>query len=157
VISMEALAALSLAGNIIQFVDFSSKILSATYELYTSTTRSLTVNDELELVTLDLKALLGRLRQNPKGQQRSNDGFTRLCEEAAKVAQLLLDRLESLKVQCKHQKWRSLEKALKNAWSKQEIDGLRSRLSQLQQALDTHVLVSLRNVLQKIILRNTLV
>jgi hypothetical protein len=46
---MDPLTALSLAGTIIQFVDFGCKLLAEGKELYKSTTGILTVNEELEL------------------------------------------------------------------------------------------------------------
>jgi hypothetical protein len=59
---MDPLAALSLAGTIVQFVDFGSKLLATGRELYKSTNGSLTVNDEIELVTSDLLAITLKLR-----------------------------------------------------------------------------------------------
>jgi hypothetical protein len=44
---VDPLTALSLAGTIVQFVDFWSKLLLSGRELYKSGTGSLTVNDEI--------------------------------------------------------------------------------------------------------------
>jgi hypothetical protein len=60
---LDPLTALSVAGTIVQFVDFSSKILSHTAEFYNSAEGALSTNEELELVTADLSNLLARLRR----------------------------------------------------------------------------------------------
>lgn len=50
---MDPLTALSLAGNIIQFVDFGGRLLGGAGEIYHSAEGSLKVHDELELVATD--------------------------------------------------------------------------------------------------------
>lgn len=49
---LDPFTALSLAGNIVQFVDFSSKLVNEASEIYRS--GSTKANDELETVTNDL-------------------------------------------------------------------------------------------------------
>jgi hypothetical protein len=61
---MDLLTALSLAGNIIQFVDFGTRLLSTTKALYRSSVGSLAINDELELVTSDLSILIIKLKDS---------------------------------------------------------------------------------------------
>jgi hypothetical protein len=80
---MDPLTALSLAGTVVQFVDFRSKLLLAGRELYKSTTGSLTVNDEIELVTSDLLAITQKLRPD----QSLGLEFQQICAEAARQVQ----------------------------------------------------------------------
>jgi hypothetical protein len=47
---MDHLTALSVAGNIIQFVDFSCKLISSSYKLYESASGVLVENLELEAI-----------------------------------------------------------------------------------------------------------
>jgi hypothetical protein len=47
---MDPLTALSVAGNIIQFVDFSYKLISSSYKLYESASGALVENLELEAI-----------------------------------------------------------------------------------------------------------
>jgi hypothetical protein len=61
---MNRSTALSLAGNIIQFVDFGTKLFTDVGELYRSLAGSLTINDEKELVTTDLQVLIKKLRDS---------------------------------------------------------------------------------------------
>ncbi len=60
---MDPLTALSLAGTIVQFVDFGCKLLAKGRELYKSSTGVLTVNEELELTTTDLRALIEKMQK----------------------------------------------------------------------------------------------
>jgi hypothetical protein len=60
--AMNPLSALSLAGTIIQFVDFGRKLLGGAVDIYRSASRSLAVNDEIELEATDLKELVVKLR-----------------------------------------------------------------------------------------------
>jgi hypothetical protein len=155
---MDPLTALSLAGNIIQFVDFGSRLLRRAGEFYKSSVGSLTVDDELELVTVDLQTLVVKLRKYlpPTESNNSQDianqeddeswaSFKKVCDQAANIADEILGRLEKLKVKDgKHRKWRSLQKAVESLWSQKEIFSLMERLSGLRGALETRVLLSIR-------------
>lgn len=60
---MEALAAVSLAGNILQFLDFIGSVVSKTREVYKTDTSTLgDENEDLGTITEDLKTLSGRLQ-----------------------------------------------------------------------------------------------
>jgi hypothetical protein len=150
---MDPLTALSLAGNLVQFVDFGSRLLSEGRELYKSTSGALKANDELELVTLDLRTLVLKLRRSnfstedtvhTDGGLKSGSSFEKMCNEAATIAEDLIGKLEKLKVTGKHRLWKTIRQAIKSEWSKGEIDSLVKRLMSFKQALETHVLFSLR-------------
>jgi hypothetical protein len=154
---MDPLTALSLAGNIIQFVDFGSRLLGRAAELYRSPTGSLSFHDELELVTTDLQTLVIKLQQSlpsadsqDSQDQEHTDGwssFMKICHEAAKVADELAGRLARLKVKDgKHRKLRSLKHAVESLWSEKEIAVLLERLSNFKEALESRVLFSIKLV-----------
>ena len=144
---MDPLTALSLAGNVVQFVDFGNKLLSQSRELYRSTRGSLAADDELHLVTADLHALILKLR-NSSGHdiQNASPEFAKICDEAISLAEEILTRIDDLRVTGKHRAWKSLHQAIRSAWSQKETDSLVKRLSTLRQALETRVLLSLRYV-----------
>lgn len=150
---MDPLSALSVAGTIVQFVDYGTKLLSNARELYRSSVGTLDANNELELVTTDLRALIAKLRMSfysrafdpgsVEAQQRAS--FDRLCDDAAKLAEALLERLDKLKNRKeKHKAWHSLQKAVASAWSATEVAELKKRLLGFREALETRVLFSLR-------------
>jgi hypothetical protein len=151
---MDPLAALSLAGNVIQFVDFGSKLLSRAEELYKSSRGSLAVNDEIELVTADLKDLITKLRGSflakdenealSQQDQVNKTSFRSVCDEAAKVADELVGRLTKLKLNGKHRKLGSLQHAVRSLWNEREVASLMKRLLNLKETLESHVLFSIR-------------
>jgi hypothetical protein len=147
---MDLITALSLAGNIVQFVDFGCQLLSQSRELYRSTQGSLAADDELHLVTVDLRGLILKLRSSPDhGSQDASQEFRKICAEAVRLAEEILARIDGLKVTEKHRAWKSFQQAIKSAWSQRETDGLIRRLSRLRQALETRILLSLRYVPRK--------
>jgi hypothetical protein len=150
---MDPLTALSLAGNIVQFIEFGSKLLSQSRELYRSSRGSLAADHELHLVTSDLRALVLKLRNDassprPSGFQpdaeETSSNFSKVCNEAIALAEEILSRLNGLKVTGKHRAWASFRQAIKAAWSEKEKDNLTKRLLTLKSALETRVLLSLR-------------
>lgn len=58
---LDPLTALAIAGNIVQFVEFSGKIISGRSELFQSSTGVLKSNEALEAITKDLVAMTSKL------------------------------------------------------------------------------------------------
>jgi len=98
---MDPLTAVGLAGTIVQFVDFSSKILLGTGQLYRH--GELNLNSQSEAVTQDLLDFCTKFQRLPHlhGGTRApteNDlALAKLCGECNNVAEELLTRLNALK------------------------------------------------------------
>jgi hypothetical protein len=149
---MEPLSALSLAGNVVQFIDFGITLLSGALRLYKSPSGALPVNDEIELITDDLKALIVKLKGSDYATTLPDDGlqrisFGKICEGATEVAEELLRRLSKLKLRDGNQgKFiSSIQQAVKTCWKEKEINELLKRLKNFKEALETRVLFSLRS------------
>jgi len=139
--------------------------------LYKSTTGLSSVNQELDFVAEEVHKFVGALRrpltqlQSPpsipgptiagsaQDEHLSND-FARICNECEKVAEDLQKRIEGLRVKRKRRAWSSFQKALKSAWSKEEVNELKRRLSSLSEVLNTRILVSLWYVIIGDLLHN---
>jgi hypothetical protein len=67
---LDPLTALSVAGNIVQFIDFSTKLIAKGHELYNSVDGATVGNAELEVIARDLQDLNGRL-QSPQPSENS--------------------------------------------------------------------------------------
>ncbi|TVY82832.1 hypothetical protein LSUE1_G004720 [Lachnellula suecica] len=145
---MDPLTALSLAGTVVQFVDFGSKVISRGAELYKSTNGQLAAHRELELMTTDLSNVIIRIqdtyqkgRSEPSilGTDRSTldpktaCALQRISEEAVSVAQKILDKLDALKV-CVRLWLTEKEKG--------ELERLQKRLDKLKDAIDREILVT---------------
>ena len=139
---METLAAIGLVGNIVQFVDFSSKLISKTVQLYRSGDGTLTEITDAETATNHLVLLSNKLKStaNTTGDPALED----LCRSCNTVAVDFLGALDKLKVQGRQGKWRSMRKALQNVWSKEEIQEAEKRLASFREELNLHVAVDLR-------------
>lgn len=161
---MDPLTGFSAAGTIIQFVDFSTKLLSSGIELYKSSRGSLEANEEMGLTTADLKSVVKKLRstaapviqdgeavdtlQSVDEDVQSLRDFRKICNQAEKIAEELIAKLEGLRV--KHggnHKLESMKAAIKTTWSKDEIKSLAQRLSILRESLDSHTISMIWQVL----------
>ena len=73
---MEALAAISLAGNILQFLDFAGSVVSKTGQIYDPASGTLEEHDDQENTTSHLKTLTGNIKaaDGPSALQRGGRG-----------------------------------------------------------------------------------
>lgn len=141
---MDPLTAIGLAGNIITFVDLSTKILSRTKELYESASGATTENDELESLTKNLKELAGKTRRQTSNASRDSrfglnittetvlDSLNRQCIQ---VSDELLEILDSVKVKGDGAKLKVAIQAVKTILKKDRIDALQQRLDRISKQL----------------------
>jgi hypothetical protein len=145
---MDPLTALSVAGTIVQFADFGCKVLSEGRELYASTQGTLVANDELELATADLRALVVKIELSShseltissleKDEEQTHQQFQKICNEAIKLADEIIKRLDKLKVKGSGARvWKRVRKAIESAWSKNEITSMTQRLKSFKEAMET--------------------
>ncbi|CAI6080067.1 unnamed protein product [Clonostachys chloroleuca] len=102
---MEALNTLQVAGGVIQFLDFGSKLLSNSRKLYRSADGVLSENVDLEVVTTDLATILLSLeRKLPDNraikEDKSEDekALDELCIRCVAIAEELIAHLDKLKI-----------------------------------------------------------
>ena len=141
---MDPLTIISLVGNIVQFVDFSGKLISKSTKLYQSSEGALAENIDTETATNHLVLLNNKLKN---AATTTGDGaLERLYKSYGAAADELLAALDKVKVKGKQDKWKSIRKALRSVWSKEEIVELERRLARLREELNLHVVVNLRRV-----------
>jgi hypothetical protein len=141
---MEVLAAVGLAGNIIQFVDFSGKLVSKTAEIYKSGAGALIENVDIETATNDLILLSTKLHDS--ADSAGDTALRKLCQSCGDVAQQSLGALNKAKANGKHQKWKSFRKALQSVWNKEDIAALEQRLVRYRGELNFRIILDLRSV-----------
>jgi hypothetical protein len=145
---LDALSAVSLAATIIQFVDFSSKIVSKGYHLYESADGVLSENARLGYVIADLKSLNTRLQKHEKlgCLTKEEQALEDLSSQCSIIAKELLERLDKLNVEAntKNRKWKSFRQALKSVWNKKALDEMAATLSEYRNQIELHILLSLR-------------
>jgi len=149
---MDPLTALSLAGTVLQFVDFSLKILTTGHRLYRSPSGSLTAHEELKWVARDISSLATRLScpRGPEGvPEPSQDevAIVDLCKKCEDIAQDFLSHLEALKIQGKRGAWKSFRLALKATWAQKDLDALVQKLQLVRKSVESWFLVDIRQAI----------
>jgi hypothetical protein len=149
---MDPLSALSLAGNVVQLVQFGTQIISKFREIHKSTSGATIENWDFENVCRDFQYLNSKLKHSLRGGQpgcltEDEHALYIVCEQCMAISDELVTRLNKLKVQGQGQRgWRSFQQALKSVWGKKELDVLAERLSTYRSKMDLHLLLSLKYV-----------
>jgi hypothetical protein len=143
----DPLTALGLASNIVQFVDFTSKIISAAHSLYESASGAKTEHLELETLAKSLRSLADRatppLIQKTKTLPAEDLALIELGELCRGVSDDLLSVLESLKVKGSNKGWKSFYQALRSEWKQSEIAALQVRINRIGSILNAQIMFKL--------------
>ncbi|KAF7505514.1 hypothetical protein GJ744_000676 [Endocarpon pusillum] len=157
---MEPLVALGLASNLVQFVDFASKLVTRARETYKSVDGALVDNSELQAVTEHLQRLTGRLHVSSKGPVNHFSSTEKqlhdLCSGSRDAIAELLAALGRLKTKGNHNRWNSFRQALESVWKESEIQSLAIRLERFRRQIDTTLLVLLREQVDQAVLSSDL-
>ena len=142
---MEPLAIIGLVGNIVQFVDFSSKLISKSIELYRSADGTLIENTAVEAATAHLLILNDKLHNAAK--KAGNGELKSLCEKCKLVGDELLATLKKVTAdKNRGQVWTSIRKAIRSIWSREKIEDLERQLAAIRQELGLYAITDLRCV-----------
>ncbi|KAK4170920.1 hypothetical protein QBC36DRAFT_109837 [Triangularia setosa] len=157
---MDALAAIALSGNILQFVEFAIKLLRSSAELYSKEdlVKHATIRESIsrmrdianEKITrcneFEHKFRLAFAGQPLPEEVRRNDALIlNLCSQCQDIAQSIQDILEKLKVPSNSPSrgWQSLLAAIRTVLSEREIESHVARLTEIKSTLASTVLSSL--------------
>jgi hypothetical protein len=144
---MAELAALGLASNVVQFVDFGIKLFRDGKELYESAQGSIAEQRELQAVTADLRDIVQKLHPTVHPATQDDAALARLAADCEKLATELLGVLDKLKVkEGQNRKWVSFKQALALVLKEKEIRGLEQRLERYRDQLSKRLLYILRFV-----------
>ncbi|KAF2730459.1 hypothetical protein EJ04DRAFT_46187 [Polyplosphaeria fusca] len=166
---MEALAALGVASNVIQFVDFTSKVISKGVKIYRARPdpkaravdqlQDASVTDShnqvfLEQMTIDFdqhnRNLTTALRMHASNVDlcAADRGVLRMCDECTVHVSALIRALRSLH-SSKASVWSSFITALKTVWSESQIEDLRRLLDTARQQMSLYLLAAVRHEIQE--------
>jgi hypothetical protein len=145
---LDPLSAISLASAIVQFVDFSVKLISAGHELYEK--GSLASNDEIELITQDLVHLAEDLgvdrpapAKEPSPDEIAVQVLARSCKE---LADEMIAVLITLKVQKPRSGLETVRKSLRGMRVRGKVQSLEKRLEKIRDELNLRLTAILRYV-----------
>jgi hypothetical protein len=74
----------------------------------------------------------------------SDDTLKRLCDSCKSIADELLAALDKVKISGKQGRWKSIRKALRTVWSKEQTRELERWLASFRVELNLHVVEDLR-------------
>jgi len=148
---MDPITAFQMAAAVIGVVDFGSRLLSDTHEIYKSGTGHTARDVELSTLSQDLTALSTQLQSRlsavsaaPQGPDAVLVDITGRCIEASAKLQKAVSDLQanvtgSSKISIAAS---SFVSALKAVWKKSEIEGLREDLAEIRSQMTVATLVS---------------
>lgn len=145
---MDPVTALSLAANILQFVEFGTKLFTTGYQAYKSAKGQTDENEHIEKLTIDLESCAKSLKHNTQGFQGSLSdddlALLELARRSDRLAQELLALLVKVQRKGKSRTWGAVSSAMRATWSKEEIQIRLKRLQEIQTNANTRLLNILR-------------
>ncbi|KAH9204764.1 hypothetical protein DL95DRAFT_494636 [Leptodontidium sp. 2 PMI_412] len=112
---MDPLTAISLASSIVQFIDYSTKLIHGAKEIYCSVTGATEENYRLENVTAEMQTLSMKLLPRQDAQQTEDEqALSRLAAECKILSDQILALLKSIKPKDFNSKRQSVWAALKS-------------------------------------------
>lgn len=142
----EALIAVGIAANVVQFLDFGSKFVSSCWEIYTSSRDGIGELPDLKTITKDFDGILKDLERSDhdgKSIPEEDRGFQPLVANCRGLANQLSDALREINSPNKARKRDAIREAIKRLWHN-EISSLQIRLERLKQELIVHLLGLIR-------------
>jgi hypothetical protein len=144
----EVIAGFSLAANVLQFIDVSSRLTTTFWRLYKSSSDASDDLPSIETVNADLQQVLDSLQDPlsiPSAQATGINLLVRDCRETAVQLDEILKRLAQARSQSGTKRG-ALKAALKAVWKETDIELLRERLDRFRSQLTLHLLTSIRLV-----------
>lgn len=152
----EAIAALSLAANILQMVEYGGFFVTTAWKIYSSQadTRLAKDFDHLRHLTEDVEKILGSLEQNDldtasaAGLRDKDRDLLALVAESRKITKEILDSLNKIgnPAAWKARKHKAIKATFKLTWKSDQIAGLQTKLDRIRSQLTLHLVHSLRYV-----------
>jgi hypothetical protein len=146
----EIVAALSLASNIVQFIDFGSNVLAAGYRLHKNRSGGSDNIPEIKYVTSAIQRLVKGFTEclpddSAIGElSRTEVELRKLANQCSVLAEELLSAVSKIEVQGRLKKWNSFRAALKSVLAEEKIAKIQGRLDKFRQGLILHIIACFR-------------
>ncbi|KAF2439909.1 hypothetical protein P171DRAFT_421174 [Karstenula rhodostoma CBS 690.94] len=148
---MEALAALGLAANVIQFVQFACELVSLSSNIRGKADGDSFNCADLRLIGQELEKHHEDLAIEWKTSASLQELADRAREAALDLKQAIIDLKKPRTYNGnKSSRWRCFRHALKIIWSKDKIDALQSRLESLRGQLQYHLITETWHIQSKV-------
>ena len=140
---METVAAFSLAGTILQFVDTGSRFVTLAWNLYKQGADSSNDHSHLLFITENLRTIISKLESSMSGLELAG-GLGQLAIDCNKTATRLLNILQKAKTTGLSRGRDAIRTAFRLICKKDEIKSLQVQLDSFRGQLNLHLLFSLR-------------
>lgn len=147
---LDPITTIGLAGNIVQFVDFSWGLLRETKALYNSSEGTTADIDVLESISNNIIEFDNTLTA-PSAAGAIPQQMRDLASQCKEIAQDLLAILDKIKAKEPRKKWKSFMAALRGVWKKEQIENLVKRLERLRDQMQVRLqwmLLSVNSIFQ---------
>ncbi|KAJ0115843.1 hypothetical protein J7T55_004012 [Diaporthe amygdali] len=145
---LDPFTSLSLACSVVQFVDFTSKLLSQSKEIYDSAVGSTKDSEDLEEICTELRDLSQHIVTTSSSQasrfgalDNREQAIQKLAQECSATADELITALRSLSLN-KYPRRRaaSVYAALRTVWSRRKIEALEARMDKYRDQLAVNII-----------------
>jgi len=134
---MDPMTALGLASNIVQFVDFSTKLVNAAIDIHHSVSGATKDNQSLEDIVREMEMLSVRLDPPTTCPQTDDErALCRLSADCRTLSRQILALLEKIKPKDPNSKRQSAWAAVKAKWNEKEKKELQQRLEGCRSQLE---------------------
>jgi hypothetical protein len=133
---MDPLTAIGLASAIVQFVDFSTKLIGGAREIYHSTTGSTTQNVTLGVVVIEMRAWSSkRSSPGPSSIQSEEKAICSLAKECQKLSGEILELIQKTKPKKQKSRTEAFSAAIRDKWHESDKLQLLERLENCRRQL----------------------
>jgi hypothetical protein len=136
---MDPLTAISLASAIVQFVDFSSKLVSGARQIYGSASGATEADRSLEVITSEMRQCASKLATpdaDAQSQTEDDRALCRLAKECQILSDQLLGLIEKTKARDPKSKVQSIWAAVKSRLHEREKLELQNRWNSCRSQLE---------------------
>lgn len=140
---MASLEALGLASNIVQFIDFTSKLVMNARTLYKSAHQTSTGGLVLQNIADDLTRLSNSVTVSNRPEE---EGLKQLAQSAKEFANDLLSLLDDMKIKGRKTKWKSFIVAIKEVRNQEAVTSITSSITRLQTQMTLHIQFQIRYI-----------
>lgn len=140
---LDPFSALGLASNIIQFVDFSLKLVSETRDIKNSAKGVSSRHESFEFYAQHLSQITATIDTDSDGTTAVGSDLKALCKRCTGIATMLQDALEELQQKGQRTMWKSFVQAMKEINRGGQLVDLSKQLYKLQDLLNLYLVNSM--------------
>jgi hypothetical protein len=137
--ALEGLAAFSLAGNILQCIDSSSKIVSKFKEIYRSTSGTTKDAEDLTALHRHLEEVCSQLCVGDSDSPQNANSLSNLAKKCEQCTKELLEMLSKIQSGRSGSKWDSARAAFKAVWTSGDIEAMQRKIGGYRNELILHL------------------